>query len=65
MNLLLDTHVLLWWDSDNPNLGEVAKATIANPDSPTRDESPTRLMIRPLPPAPRWGAAAWQQWIAP
>jgi PIN domain nuclease of toxin-antitoxin system len=32
VNLLLDTHVLLWWDSDNPNLGEVAKATIANPE---------------------------------
>ncbi len=31
MNLLLDTHVLLWWLDDNPALGETARQAIANP----------------------------------
>lgn len=30
MNLLLDTHVLLWWLDDNPTLSDKAKAAIAN-----------------------------------
>ena len=30
MNLLLDTHVLLWWLDANPNLSEKAKSTIAD-----------------------------------
>jgi PIN domain nuclease of toxin-antitoxin system len=29
MNLLLDTHVLLWWLDDNPKLGPKARAAIA------------------------------------
>jgi PIN domain nuclease of toxin-antitoxin system len=29
--LLLDTHVLLWWLSDDPQLGESSKQAIANP----------------------------------
>ena len=33
MNLLLDTHVLLWWLSDDPMLGAEARAVIANPDT--------------------------------
>ncbi len=32
MNLLLDTHVLLWWLSDDKMLGAKARAAIANPD---------------------------------
>src|SRR5512132_1385915 len=31
MNLLLDTHVLLWWLADDPCLGEDARAAIADP----------------------------------
>jgi len=31
MNLLLDTHVLLWWLDDNPTLSSKAKAAIADP----------------------------------
>ncbi|MCP4694248.1 MAG: type II toxin-antitoxin system VapC family toxin [Desulfobacterales bacterium] len=30
MNLLLDTHVLLWWLDDNPTLAEEAKHAISN-----------------------------------
>ena len=30
MNLLLDTHVLLWWLDDEPSLSEAAKATISD-----------------------------------
>ena len=30
MNLLLDTHVLLWWLDDNPALSEKAKTKIAD-----------------------------------
>ncbi len=30
MNLLLDTHVLLWWLDDNPTLSAKAKAAIAD-----------------------------------
>jgi len=30
MDLLLDTHVLLWWDADDPQLGPEARAAIAD-----------------------------------
>lgn len=30
MNLLLDTHVLLWWLNDDPTLSEKARDAIAN-----------------------------------
>lgn len=30
MNLLLDTHALLWWLSDNPKLGSKARRAIAD-----------------------------------
>ncbi len=30
MNLLLDTHVLLWWLDDNPNLANTAKHAVSN-----------------------------------
>ena len=30
MNLLLDTHVLLWWLDDEPSLSEAAKSTISD-----------------------------------
>ncbi len=30
MNLLLDTHVLLWWLDANPTISEEAKSTIAD-----------------------------------
>ena len=33
MNLLLDTHVLLWWLDDNPALGETARRAIADPSN--------------------------------
>ncbi len=33
MRLLLDTHVLLWWLADDPNLGEEARAGVSAPDS--------------------------------
>ena len=33
MNLLLDTHVLLWWLSNNPRLGKQSKAQIRDPDA--------------------------------
>jgi len=32
--LLLDTHVLLWWLSDDPQLGESSRQAIANPRNP-------------------------------
>ena len=31
MNLLLDTHVFLWWDSASAELGKTAAQAIANP----------------------------------
>lgn len=31
MNLLLDTHALLWWLDDNPRLGPTARRHIASP----------------------------------
>jgi PIN domain nuclease of toxin-antitoxin system len=31
MNLLLDTHVFLWWDSNLPDLGVNARAAIRDP----------------------------------
>jgi len=30
MNLLLDTHLLLWWLDANPRISEKAKSTIAD-----------------------------------
>lgn len=30
MNLLLDTHVVLWWLADAPELGQAAREAIAN-----------------------------------
>jgi PIN domain nuclease of toxin-antitoxin system len=33
MKLLLDTHALLWWLQDNPNLGPRARALIADADN--------------------------------
>jgi PIN domain nuclease of toxin-antitoxin system len=33
VNLLLDTHVLLWWDQDDGRLSAAARALIANPDN--------------------------------
>ncbi len=33
MRLLLDTHVLLWWLSNNPALGTEARTAIADPDA--------------------------------
>jgi PIN domain nuclease of toxin-antitoxin system len=32
LNILLDTHVLLWWLDDNPALGEAARQAIADPE---------------------------------
>ncbi len=31
MNLLLDTHVFIWWDCGSDRLGDRARALIANP----------------------------------
>ena len=31
MNLLLDTHTLLWFQTDDPKLSALAKATIEDP----------------------------------
>jgi PIN domain nuclease of toxin-antitoxin system len=31
MNLLLDTHTLLWWLDDNPTLSKEARAAISEP----------------------------------
>lgn len=33
MNLLLDTHILLWWDQDDARLSSVARALIADPEN--------------------------------
>ena len=33
MNFLLDTHVLLWWLNDSPELSEAGRATISDPDN--------------------------------
>jgi PIN domain nuclease of toxin-antitoxin system len=33
VNLLLDTHVLLWWDQDDRRLSASARALIANPQN--------------------------------
>ncbi len=33
MNLLLDTHVLLWWFDNNPKLSLNARQAIANPNN--------------------------------
>ena len=33
MELLLDTHVLLWWDRDDGRLSKEARAAIANTDN--------------------------------
>ena len=33
MNLLLDTHVVLWWLDDDPALGVRAREAIADPDN--------------------------------
>jgi len=33
VNLLLDTHALLWWLSDDPTLMESARAAIADPEN--------------------------------
>lgn len=33
MRLLLDTHALLWWLFDAPNLSQVARQSIADPNS--------------------------------
>lgn len=33
MNLLLDTHVLLWWLDDNPRLGDRSRGLIADPEN--------------------------------
>lgn len=33
MNLLLDTHVLLWWLSDDPKLGDEARGAISVADN--------------------------------
>jgi len=34
MNLLLDTHALLWWLSDDPTLSSAARDAIAEPGNP-------------------------------
>ena len=33
MRLLIDTHALLWWLTDNPRLSYAAEAAISNPDN--------------------------------
>ncbi len=33
MNLLLDTHTVLWWLNDDPTLSEAARAAIADPEN--------------------------------
>jgi PIN domain nuclease of toxin-antitoxin system len=33
LRLLLDTHVLLWWLSDNRRLGATARAAVGDPDN--------------------------------
>jgi PIN domain nuclease of toxin-antitoxin system len=31
VKLLLDTHVIIWWQQDNPRLGQRARALLADP----------------------------------
>jgi PIN domain nuclease of toxin-antitoxin system len=33
MEVLLDTHVLLWWDGSDPQLGKAARDVIADPNN--------------------------------
>ena len=33
MNLLLDTHAVLWWLSDDPTLSEAARVAISDPEN--------------------------------
>jgi len=33
MDLLLDTHAFIWWDSRDPSLGAAASAAIADPEN--------------------------------
>ena len=33
MNILLDTHVLIWWVEKNPRLGSRAKKTLLSPET--------------------------------
>ena len=33
MQVLLDTHVLLWWDANDPRLGKAARDVIADPSN--------------------------------
>lgn len=33
MNLLLDTHTLLWWLNDDPRLSEAARSRITDPEA--------------------------------
>ncbi len=33
MNLLLDTHAVLWWLSDDPALSDAARSAIADPEN--------------------------------
>ncbi len=33
MRVLLDTHVLLWWDGSDPRLGQAARDVIADPEN--------------------------------
>jgi PIN domain nuclease of toxin-antitoxin system len=33
VNLLLDTHALLWWLADDPQLSQEARSAIADPDN--------------------------------
>lgn len=33
MRILVDTHALLWWLTDNPRLSYAAEAAISNPDN--------------------------------
>ena len=33
MRLLLDTHALIWWVTDNPRLSGTARSTIRDPDN--------------------------------
>lgn len=34
MRLLLDTHALIWWLTDNPNLSRAARTALAGPENP-------------------------------
>ena len=34
MNLLIDTHVLLWWLDDNPSLSKKARTVISDGKNP-------------------------------